>query len=67
MTSGNGVGFEIFEFIDPPFGGPKQAEAWSPQKYTQGGFFHIAFTVPDPLNTFAKAEALSATMVGEMT
>ncbi|KEF51431.1 uncharacterized protein A1O9_12580 [Exophiala aquamarina CBS 119918] len=49
MSAGNGVGFEIFEFVDPPH----EANQRPPVKfedgaYTRGGFFHIAVTSADP-------------------
>ncbi|KAF2419705.1 Glyoxalase/Bleomycin resistance protein/Dihydroxybiphenyl dioxygenase [Tothia fuscella] len=43
LACGNGVGFEIFEFIDPKTIVPKPSF-----EYTRGGFFHIAVTTPDP-------------------
>ena len=42
LSCGNGVGLEVFEFLDPPFKKPK------PFDFASGGFFHIAITVPDP-------------------
>ena len=42
LSAGNGVAFEVFQFIDPPFVKPNEFD------YTRGGFFHIAITVPDP-------------------
>lgn len=43
MTTGNGVGFEVFEFIDPIF---KTNDA--DFEYDRGGYFHICFTDPNP-------------------
>jgi catechol 2,3-dioxygenase-like lactoylglutathione lyase family enzyme len=43
LACGNGVGFEVFEFIDPACTVPKPSF-----EYTRGGFFHIAVTTPDP-------------------
>ncbi|KAK4503185.1 hypothetical protein PRZ48_006613 [Zasmidium cellare] len=46
LVSGNGVGIELFEFVDPkhsttlPFG---------PQLWTQTGCFHLALTDADPV------------------
>jgi catechol 2,3-dioxygenase-like lactoylglutathione lyase family enzyme len=41
LSTGNSVGFEVFEFIDPPHV-PKPAF-----EYNKSGFFHIAVTTPD--------------------
>jgi len=42
LGTGNSVGFEVFEFINPKYkGGPAF-------DYARGGFFHIAVTVPEP-------------------
>jgi catechol 2,3-dioxygenase-like lactoylglutathione lyase family enzyme len=43
LACGNGVGFEIFEFIDPQTVVPKESF-----EFARGGFFHIAVTTPDP-------------------
>ncbi|KAF4987177.1 hypothetical protein FDECE_15558 [Fusarium decemcellulare] len=43
MATGNGVGFEVFQFLDPGF------KANSVDfEYNRGGFFHICVTDPDP-------------------
>lgn len=51
MATGNGVGFELFEPIDPPFE-PREhmVEFW------RGGFFHICVTDPDVAGLAAKIE-----------
>jgi hypothetical protein len=41
LGTGNSVGFEVFEFIDPPFQPAPDFE------YARSGFFHIAVTSPD--------------------
>ncbi|KAH6892420.1 hypothetical protein B0T10DRAFT_560007 [Thelonectria olida] len=43
MTTGNAVGFEIFEFIDPK--AEAQAESF---QFHKSGFFHGCVTDPDP-------------------
>lgn len=43
LTTGNGVGFEIFEFIEPRTYVPK-----TEFEYNRGGFFHICVTDADP-------------------
>jgi catechol 2,3-dioxygenase-like lactoylglutathione lyase family enzyme len=51
LTSGNGVGLELFESVDPPH------ERRSPDlQYWTSGFFHICITDPD-------IEALAARIV----
>ncbi|HEY0792906.1 MAG TPA: VOC family protein [Chthoniobacterales bacterium] len=42
LTTGNGVGFEIFEFIEP-----KSQRPATDFEYTRGGFYHICVTDPD--------------------
>ena len=42
LTTGSGVGFELFQFVDPPMS--EQASF----DYTRGGVFHLAVTDPDP-------------------
>ena len=43
MTTGNGVGFELFEFLDP-----KSYLSEQSFEYHRGGFFHICVTDKDP-------------------
>ncbi|KAK5712562.1 hypothetical protein LTR17_017943 [Elasticomyces elasticus] len=59
LACGNGVGFEIFEFIDPPF---KQPENFD---YTRGGFFHIGVTVADPEDVAKRATEMGGKLIGE--
>ncbi|KAF6829826.1 hypothetical protein CMUS01_08001 [Colletotrichum musicola] len=43
MATGNGVGFEVFQFLDPGF------KANSVDfEYNRGGFFHVCVTGPHP-------------------
>ncbi|KAL5593942.1 hypothetical protein ACKLNR_014099 [Fusarium oxysporum f. sp. zingiberi] len=43
MATGNGVGFEVFQFLDPGFKkNPVDFE------YNRGGFFHVCVTNADP-------------------
>ncbi|CAF1040339.1 unnamed protein product [Rotaria sordida] len=46
MTAGNGVGLELFQFIDPPTQRPNIASF----EYTRAGLFHICVTDPEPEN-----------------
>lgn len=43
LTAGNGVGFEIFEFIEPKTYVPQQEF-----EYNRGGVFHLCVTDADP-------------------
>ena len=43
MATGNGVGFEIFEFLDPLAYVPSESF-----EYHRGGFFHTCVTDSDP-------------------
>jgi catechol 2,3-dioxygenase-like lactoylglutathione lyase family enzyme len=47
LTSGNGVGLEVFQFIDPP---PvvRTVDADSGFEFARVGFFHICVTDPNP-------------------
>ena len=67
LSTGNGVGFELFEFIDPP---TKSAEEitknWSlEEQYQRGGYFHIGVTAPDPDAVAKECCEDGATRVGE--
>ena len=67
LTTGNGVGFEIFEFIDPPTKSAKELnDNWSlEEQYQRGGYFHIGVTAPDPDAVAEGAVADGAVRVGE--
>jgi len=54
LTSGNGVGVELFEFVDPPMKHPASFD------FTRGGVFHICVTTSDPEGLCAKAVAAGA-------
>ena len=60
MTTGNGVGFEVFEFVDPKTRVPQQAF-----EYDRGGFFHICVTDPHPATLASKVETSGGQRVGE--
>jgi catechol 2,3-dioxygenase-like lactoylglutathione lyase family enzyme len=67
LSAGNSVGFELFEFIDPP---TQKAEDirkdWTlEQQYQRGGFFHICVTSPDPDALAKEACQDGAMQVGE--
>lgn len=56
LSTGNGVGFEIFEFIDPPAESliPESKEWTMRSLYQRGGLWHMGFTVGDVEATVAK-------------
>ncbi|KAF7547354.1 hypothetical protein G7Z17_g7786 [Cylindrodendrum hubeiense] len=59
MTTGNGVGFEVFEFIDPKAEPePKSFE------FHKAGFFHICVTDPDPDALAAKIVEAGGRRIG---
>lgn len=53
MASGNGVGLELFQFIEPPGQRPNVTDF----EYTRTGFFHICVTDPEPEKLVSKIEA----------
>ena len=67
LSTGNGVGFEIFELIDPPTKSADEVNAqWSLEnQHQRGGFFHIGVTAPDPDAVAEAACKDGATRVGE--
>jgi catechol 2,3-dioxygenase-like lactoylglutathione lyase family enzyme len=58
LVSGNGVGIELFEFIEPKMEEPASF------KLTRGGVFHICLTAPDPDALCEKAVAAGARKLG---
>ncbi|KXH47417.1 hypothetical protein CSIM01_05354 [Colletotrichum simmondsii] len=61
MATGNGVGFEVFEFVDPAY---KKAEDFA---YNVGGFFHLCVTDAEPEALLARAIQAGASKIGEPT
>ncbi|KNG91520.1 hypothetical protein ANOM_000015 [Aspergillus nomiae NRRL 13137] len=59
MTTGNGVGFEIFEFCDPKAYVPETAF-----EYHRGGFFHVCVTDSDPDSLAAKMVQAGGKRIG---
>ncbi|KAH0845938.1 lactoylglutathione lyase [Fonsecaea pedrosoi] len=55
LTSANGVGLEIFEFVRPKYNGPERRVDWCPDTYTKGGVFHFCFTVANVEETARRA------------
>ena len=48
MSTGNSIGFELFQFTDPPVRKPDLGKWTLEEQYQRGGVFHMCFTVPDP-------------------
>lgn len=59
LSTGNGVGFELFQFIDPPM------SEQSSFNYTRGGVFHVAITDSDPEGLCEKVIAAGGKKIGE--
>jgi len=59
LGTGNSVGFEVFEFVDPPH---EPAPAF---EYNRSGFFHIAVTAPDPEAVCERAVKEGGKQIGE--
>ena len=59
LGTGNSVGFEVFEFIDP------QHQPDPEFVYNRSGFFHIAVTAPDVDAACARAVENGGKQVGE--
>jgi hypothetical protein len=58
LTTGNSVGFELFQFIDPPMSVPASFD------YTRGGVFHLAVTDNDPEEMCRKVIAAGGKKIG---
>lgn len=48
LSTGNSVGFELFEFIDPPVKQPDMKNWTLEEQYQRGGVYHFCLTVPEP-------------------
>lgn len=60
LTSGNAVGLELFEFVDPKMAHPAEFD------FTRGGFFHICITDPDPESLCRKVVEAGGKQIGEV-
>lgn len=58
LAAANGVGIEVFEFVDPPIERPASFD------YASGGVFHICLTSSDPEELCRKAVAAGAKRIG---
>jgi len=67
LSTGNSVGFEIFEFIDPPTKSSDSIKKdWTlEEQFKRGGYFHIGVTAPDPDSLADKACADGGVRIGE--
>lgn len=62
MTTGNAVGFELFEFVDPkPQPHPQGFEAGD---FTKPGYFHMAVTDSDPNKLAAEVVKAGGKKIG---
>ncbi|KAF6822427.1 hypothetical protein CPLU01_12041 [Colletotrichum plurivorum] len=59
MATGNGVGFEVFEFVEPGHQQPRDFH------YNLGGFFHLCVTDANPDALLAKVISEGGSAVGE--
>ncbi|KAK7423565.1 hypothetical protein QQX98_001023 [Neonectria punicea] len=60
MTTGNGVGFEVFEFVDPK----AEPEAKS-FEFHKAGFFHVCVTDSDPDALASRVEEAGGRRIGK--
>lgn len=60
LTSGNGVGIEVFQFIDPA---PKPHDVEF--DFKRAGFFHICVTDPDPAALVKKLVGEGGKQIGD--
>ena len=60
LLAGNGVGLELFQFVDPP------VEPGEPQmRYTRPGFFHLCLTVEDVAGTIERIAAAGGSRLSD--
>jgi catechol 2,3-dioxygenase-like lactoylglutathione lyase family enzyme len=61
MSTGNGVGFEIFEFTNPSHTQPERSF-----EYNRGGFFHVCVTDHDPESLVERVVVEGGSRVGKL-
>lgn len=61
MSTGNGVGFEVFEFLNPSHTKPERSF-----EYNRGGFFHVCVTDHDPESLVERVVEAGGSRVGKM-
>lgn len=64
LSTGDGVGFELFEFLEPRIAEP-DGRANFAADYKRGGFFHVGVTTSDVEGLATKAVAAGAKRIGE--
>jgi hypothetical protein len=47
LSSGNGIGLELFSFIDPPTDNPPQSSQFDRSDWTRSGVWHFCITTPN--------------------
>ncbi|KAF2026879.1 Glyoxalase/Bleomycin resistance protein/Dihydroxybiphenyl dioxygenase [Setomelanomma holmii] len=62
LGTGNGVGFEVFEFVEPA----QRGVASGTFEYTRAGVFHIAVTTPDVEDAIACVRENGGSQIGQM-
>lgn len=62
LLSSNGLGIELFQFVDPPV---EPAEPAMP--YTRRGWFHLSVTVPDVPAAVGRVVAAGGTTINDPT
>ncbi|KAF2400944.1 hypothetical protein EJ06DRAFT_556417 [Trichodelitschia bisporula] len=60
LSAGNGVGVELFQFVEPAYKKPS-----ADFEFERGGFFHAAFTVPNPDAVAERIVASGGELVGK--
>lgn len=63
LSSGNGIGVELFEFLEPKI--TAETRASFAKDYKRGGLFHFGITVPDVDAFCEKAVKAGAKKIGE--
>ena len=61
LLAGNGVGFELFQFIDPKH---RHSPEFGPEMFIRTGCFHIALTAADNLALADRLVRAGATKIG---
>ncbi|KAI1609049.1 Glyoxalase/Bleomycin resistance protein/Dihydroxybiphenyl dioxygenase [Exophiala viscosa] len=62
LAAGNGIGFELFEFLDPKH---QVSPGFGPDMFTRTGCYHIAVTTEDPVALCEKLVGVGATQIGD--
>lgn len=65
LSTGNGIGLELFEFMDPRIEPGRESSFDTGRDFRRGGIFHFAITAPDIDVVCEKAVENGGQMVGE--